>query len=216
VKFIEIAFRLGVLFAIFGFIWGFFQLFLNLIRGLRKKSLLEEYSLKFVQYFFLVDVTFLFCINKQDDDSQLLLNELILSAFILILYFVGKLQKKQQQNTILKLSGNRISNLMPLFHFQAEVAAIIFGISVFIFFSFFPTFASNPISNWFYSSILDIESTPIFGFIFKVIGFFVLIGILLKILNGITFLISGKPIASVKSEFHSSKRDEFDDFEEIN
>jgi hypothetical protein len=214
VKFLEIAFRLGVLFAIFGFIWGFFQLFLNLLRGLRPKSMFEEYSLKFVQYFFLVDVTFLFCINKQDD-SQLLLNELILSAFILLLYFVGKLQNKQQRNTILKLSGNRISNLMPLFHLQAEIAAIIFGIAVFIFFSFFPSFASNPISNWFYTSVLDIESTPIFGFIFKVIGFFVLLGILLKILNGITFLISGRPIASVKSEFHSTKSDDFDDFEEI-
>lgn len=213
-KFIEIAFRLGVIFAIFGFIWGFFQLLLNLIRGLRPKILIEEYSLKFVQYFFLVDVTFLFCINTQDD-SQLLINELILSASILVLYFVGKLQNKQQRNTILKVSGTRISNLMPLFNLKAEIAAIIFGIIVFTFFSFYPIYANNPISNWFFESIKSIEATPIFGFIFKIIGFFVLLGILMKIVNGITFLISGRPIASIQSEFHSGKKDDFDDFEEI-
>lgn len=215
-KFIEIAFRLGVIFAIFGFIWGLIQLLLNVIRGLRPKSFIEEYSLKFVQYFFLVDVTFLFCVNKQDD-TQLLINELILSGFILILYFVGKLQNKQQRNTILQLSGARISNLMPLFNLKAEIAAIIFGITLFVLFFFFPIYASNPISNWFYESIISIEKTPIFGFIFKVIGFFVLLGILMKIVNGITFLISGRPIASVNTEFHagSDKKDDFDDFEEI-
>ncbi len=215
-KFIEFAFRLGVVFAIFGFLWGIFNFALSLLRGVREKTLIEEYSLKFVQYFFLVDVTFLFCINKQDD-SEILLNELIISSLILLLYFVGKLQRKQKMASIVQLSGMKIPRFSSVFNFKAEVSSIIFAIAIFIFFSFQPVFAQNPISSWFYLSILDIESTPVFGFIFKVIGFFVLIGILMKIINGFTFLISGKPIASVETEFHNgdSKKDDFDDFEEI-
>ncbi|MES2588656.1 MAG: hypothetical protein V4622_06725 [Bacteroidota bacterium] len=216
-KFIEFAFRLGVIFAIFGFLWGIFQFVLSLLRGGREKTAIEEYSLKFVQYFFLVDVTFLFCVGKQSD-SQLLLNELFLSSLILVLYFVGKLQNKQKRANLIQLSGMKLPQFSTIFNLKAEIASIVFAVAVFVFFIFYPVFAQNPISSWFYSSILDIESTPVFGFIFKVIGFFVLLGILMKILNGFTFLLSGRPIASVETEFRSGKsnKDDFDDFEEVN
>jgi hypothetical protein len=216
VKFIELAFRLGVVFAIFSFIWGIFKLILGGLRGGRTKSIVEEYSLKLVQYFFLVDVTFLFCI-KNDGANELLINEMIFSALILVLYFVGKLQNKQQRIDLFKISGANLPNLTPVFNLYAEIATIIFAIVVFTAFIFFPNYANNPVSNWFYTSILDIEGTFFFGFIFKVIGFFVLLGIFLKLINGLSFLLSGRPLASVRSEFHSdsSKKDDFDDFEEI-
>lgn len=215
-KFIELAFRLGVVFAIFGFLWGIFQLIFTLLRGIRPKSIFEEYSLKFVQYFFLVDVTFLFCI-QEESNGQLLVSELFFSGIVLLLYFLGKLQKKQNRISLFQLSGSAIPNFQIQYNLSAEIAAIIFAIGIFTFFIFFPIYASNPISHWFYTSILDIESTPVFGFIFKIIGFFVLLGILFKLINGFSFLLSGKPIASVKSGFDSSsKKDDFDDFEEIN
>lgn len=215
-KFIELAFRLGVVFAIFGFLWGIFQLILGLLRGGRPKVIFEEYALKFIQYFFLVDVTFLFCISH-DEEGGLLLNELIITGFILILYFVGKFQNKQQRISFFQVSGGRFSNLKPLFNVYAEVSAIVFSVLVFVGFILFPEYANNPISQWFYKSILDIEKTVFFGFIFQIIGFFVLLGILFKLLNGLSFLICGKPLASVKSEFHHNvnNKDDFDDFEEI-
>ncbi len=112
----------------------------------------------------------------------------------------------------------KLPQFSTIFNLKAEIASIVFAVAVFVFFIFYPVFAQNPISSWFYSSILDIESTPVFGFIFKVIGFFVLLGILMKILNGFTFLLSGRPIASVETEFRSGKsnKDDFDDFEEVN
>ncbi|MCE3296405.1 MAG: hypothetical protein K0R65_2119 [Crocinitomicaceae bacterium] len=215
-KFIELAFRLGVVFAIFGFIWGIFQVILGIFRGGRQKSIMEEYSFKFVQYFFLVDVTFLFCIKK-GGENQLLLNELVFSGFILLLYFLGKLQNKQQRISFFQISGTRIPNFKPVFNLGAEIAAIVFAVALFTFFIFMPVYANNPLSNWFYQSILDIEDTFFFGFIFKIIGFFVLVGILMKLLNGLSFLISGKPIASVRGpKSDRSRKDDFDDYEEIN
>lgn len=213
-KFIELAFRLGVVFAIFGFIWGIFQIILGLFRGNRQKTVMEEYSLKFVQYFFLVDVTFLFCVKKGGD--ELLLYELVFTGLILVLYFVGKLQNKQQRLTFFRISGTRLPNFKPVFNLSAEIAAIIFAVLLFAFFVFMPVYANNPVSNWFYQSILDIENTFFFGFIFKVIGFFVLVGILMKLINGLTFLLSGRPIAPARGfDPDKQNKDDFDDYEEI-
>ena len=216
-KFIDLAFRLGVVFAIFGFIWGTLSLLLTLARGGRTKTVLEEYLLKSVQYFFLVNVTFLFCVQKEDS-SVLMPNELIFAGLILIIYFTGKLQNRQSRSTIFKMTGNSMPAFSTMFNVKAEIIVITFSILFFTAFVFFPDYAQNPISLWFYNSILDIESTPIFGFMFKVIGFFVLTSILFKLLNGFSYLLSGAPLVKVNRQFQSRNKNDdnkFDDFEEI-
>lgn len=219
VKFIDLAFHLGVVFAIFGFLWGILNLILTLLRGGRTKSVLEEYILKMVQYFFLVNVTFLFCVQKEDG-TTLLPNELILAGLILILYFTGKLQNRQSRSALFKMAGNNIPQMTSLFNLRAEIIVITLSILFFTAFVFFPAYAQNPISTWFYESILNIEDTPVFGFIFKVIGFFVLLGILVKLLNGFSYMLSGAPLISVNRQFQSGNGkdkddNKFDDFEEI-
>jgi hypothetical protein len=217
VKFIDLAFRLGVVFAIFGFIWGTLSLLLTLVRGGRTKTVLEEYLLKSVQYFFLVNVTFLFCVQKEDS-SILMPNELILAGLILIIYFTGKLQNRQNRSAIFKMAGNPMPAISTMFNVKAEIIVITFSILFFTAFVFFPDYAQNPISLWFYNSILDIESTPIFGFMFKVIGFFVLTSILFKLLNGFSYLLSGAPLVKVNRQFQSRNKNDdnkFDDFEEL-
>jgi hypothetical protein len=216
VKFIDLAFRLGVVFAIFGFIWGIFKLIVYLITNGKRTSITEEYIIKFIQYFFLVDVTFLFCVQKEDSEI-LMLNELILSGLILLIYFVGKLQNKQNQISLFKGAGGNFKLFKPTFNLKAEILIITLSLLLFVGFIFFPSYAQNPISFWFYDSILNIESTPIFGFIFKVIGFFVLLSILFKMISGILYILSGRPLLSVQTHFHEkgSSKDDFDDFEEL-
>jgi len=219
-KFIDLAFRLGVVFAIFGFLWGILNLALALIRGGRPKSVVEEYTLKMVQYFFLVDVTFLFCVQKEDA-TMLLPNELILAGLILLLYFTGKLQNRQTRSDFFQMSGNTLPQMKSLFNLRAEIIVITISLLVFTGFVFYPVYAQNPVSNWFYESILNIEDTPVFGFIFRVIGFFVLMSIVLKLVNGFSYLFSGAPLVSVNKQFQqgggkdNKKDDEFDDFEEL-
>ena len=59
---INLIFRLGVVFAIFAFIWFFISLGLKLLTGgIGRKALGEIYLIKGLQYFFLVNVTFLIC-----------------------------------------------------------------------------------------------------------------------------------------------------------
>ncbi len=217
-KFIDFAFRLGVVFAVFGFLWGIIRLFIGILRfKTGEKSLVEEYSIKAVQYFFLADVTFLFCLN-QNNSSEVLPFELSLGASILTLYFVGKLQNRQKRSVMMQGFGSALKQLQPMFNLKAEIGVITFSLGMFIFYAFNPTYAQNPISNWFYENILGIEKAPFFGYIFKIIGFFVLLGILNKIVNGFFFLISGKPLVTSSTSFGAKKEEDpnkFDDFEEL-
>ncbi|TNE55368.1 MAG: hypothetical protein EP338_03630 [Bacteroidetes bacterium] len=219
-QFIELLFRLGVVFAIFSFLWGLIQFVLTLLRGMRDKTIAEEYLLKSVQYLFLADVTFLFCLTSVEE-QELGIQEVLMTGMILLLYFLGKLQNSQSRMKLLNMNfgGLPIKMARPLFHLPTEIGVILLSMALFVLFVFFPDWARNPISNWFYESILNIEDTPVFGFVFKVIGFFVLLGILFRLLNGLSFLLSGKPMVSVNRGFNSGKKeseeDDFDPFEEV-
>ncbi len=210
-------FRLGVLFAIYGFIWGIFELGIKLLSSGRTRTLTEEYLIKAIKYAFLVDVTFLFCLDL--DHENISMYNLTMAALVLLTYFIGKLQNKQNQLAMFKMMGNGMPTPSNNFNIKAEIGIIALSIAFFVSLIFIPEIAKNPISIWFHESILNIEDTPIFGFIFKVIGFFFLVSMLVKMLNAIMFLISGRPIVQATSSFQNfqnkKKEDKFDDFEEL-
>lgn len=213
---LNLIFRLGVLFAIYGFLWFFIDLGLSFLRAGQSKTIIENYLIKSVKYLFLVNVTFLFCMDLNQNNVSFY--NVMPSAIVLVTYFIGKLQRQQQQ---LQLFG-QINAQIPQrndFNLKTEIILIIASIALFIGFLFFPQYASNIIANWFKSSILDIETTVIIGFVFKIIGFFFLVGMILKMINAINYIISGKPVIDIKTNVRSKSNkdeDKFDDFEEIN
>ena len=213
---LNLIFRLGVLFAIYGFLWFFIELGLTFLRASRPKTIVENYLIKSVKYLFLVNVTFLFCLDLNQNNVSFY--NVMPSAIVLVTYFIGKLQQQQQRLQLFGQINAQISQTND-FNLKTEIILIVASIALFIGFLFFPQYASNNIANWFKSSILDIESTIIIGFIFKIIGFFFLLGMIMKMMNAINYIFSGKPIIDIKTNVKSnSKKDEdkFDDFEEIN
>ena len=213
---LNLIFRLGVLFAIYGFLWFFIELGLTFLRAGRQKTIGENYLIKSVKYLFLVNVTFLFCLDLNKNDVSFY--NAMPSAIVLVTYFIGKLQQQQQR---LQLFGQLNAQIPQTndFNLKTEIILIVASLALFIGFLFIPQYASNNIANWFKSSILDIESTVIIGFVFKVIGFFFLLGMIMKMINAINYIIYGNPVVDIKTKFQSnSKKDEdkFDDFEEIN
>jgi hypothetical protein len=212
-------FRLGVVFAIYGFIWGIFEIGISILRSGRTKTLQEDYVIKAIKYLFLVDVTFLFCVDLENENISIY--HLSMTGLVLLTYFMGKLQNQQNQLALFKMMGQGgLSKMRMNFNIKAEISVIIIAISAFILFIFYPELSKNPISIWFHESILNIEDTPIFGFIFKIIGFFFLLSMLVKMANAFTYLISGKPFVQASSTFQQfnnrKKEDDFDDFEELN
>jgi hypothetical protein len=212
---INLIFRLGVLFAIYGFLWFFIDLILKMLVGGRTRTIVEVYLIKSIKYLFLVNVTFLFCldINQQDVTLQ----NLLPSAIILLMYFIGKFQQKQKQMRLMGSFGN--DSLNEGFNIRAEMVLIAVSILLFISFLYFPQYASNGVANWFRESIIDLETTVLIGFIFKVIGFFFLIGMIFKMVNALIYILSGQPFIDIQTSINSGKEkrksDDFDDFEEV-
>lgn len=202
---LELTFQLGVFFAIYSFIWFFVDLGFMLLNGGKPRSLVETYFFKGIQYVFLVNVIFLFSIDM--NSGSIALANLFPIIFILALYFIGKFQKSQ--NNVLMLSRMGIATSTSKFNSKYEIIIIILSLLVFIGFIFRPDIANNVVAFWFKESILDIESTAIIGFIFKVIGFFFLMSILFKTVNSFQY------ISESLINKNQRKDSDFDDYEEI-
>ncbi len=208
-------FRLGVVFAIYGFIWGLIELGLTLLSGGRERQLGEFYLIKAVKYFFLVNVTFLICANGTFRDLNAT-SQLVFGTTVLLMYFIGRLQNSQNRQLLFQVAANNVLRKRGKFSFKAEVGVIVFALVIFILFWMFPEYANNPVSLWFEDSILNIEDTPIFGFIFKVIGFFFLLGILFRMVNSFMYLLSEKAFEKKRpTENDRRDSDDFDSWEEV-
>lgn len=214
---IQLIFQLGVLFAIYSFIWFFIDLGLALLVAGKKRALPEIYLIKVVKYLFLVNVTFLFALEKNNTLSVI---GVIPSATVLVVYFLGKFQQKQRQAQVLSQFGGKGFGLGLDFDRRYEIGVIALAVMLFVLLLAFPEYAENNIATWFRQSIIDIEKTVIIGFIFKVIGFFFLLGMLLKMVNAFNYLISGRPLVDFQTYMGSrtpkNTKDDFDDYEEIN
>ena len=196
---IRLVFQLGVLFAIYSFIWFFIDLGLALLVAGRKRALPEIYLIK---------------------NNTLSVIGVIPSATVLVVYFLGKFQQKQRQAQVLSQFGGKGFGLGLDFDRRYEIGVIALAVMLFSLLLAFPEYADNNIATWFRESIIDIEKTVIIGFIFKVIGFFFLLGMLLKMVNAFNYLISGRPLVDFQTYMGSKTtkktKDDFDDYEEIN
>lgn len=201
-----LTFQLGVFFAIYGFIWFFIDLGIKFITSGAVKSELSNYLVKGVKYLFLVNVIFLFSVS--DTEVKIELRALVPVMLILFLYFVGKFQKNQNKNIFLSRMG--IQSNAVQFNSRYEMVLITLSLLVFILFILEPSIAQNNIAKWFKITIIDIETTAIIGFLFKIIGFFFLLDILTKTINAFQFII-----ARIVSKAPSNNKDKFDDFEEV-
>ena len=196
---------MGVFFAIYGFIWFFIDIGFKLLNAGKSRSLTETYFFKGIQYVFLVNVIFLFSIDM--NSGKISIVNLYPIIFILALYFIGKFQKSQ--NTVLMLSKMGLGMSNSKFNSKFEITIIILSLLAFIGFIFRPDLAGNSVAIWFKESILDIESTAIIGFIFKIIGFFFLMGILVKTVNAFKYILEAVLGNGIK------KDKDYDDFEEV-
>lgn len=208
----NIIFNLGVLFAVYGFIWFFIDLLMKFIVNNRKQKTSEIYFTKAIKYIFLANVTFLFGL----ENNQINWQNLALSGLILLLYFIEKLQKNEKQAVLIN-QFNGLGNLgkNKVFNRKAEIIVISISTAFYSTLIFLPELADNPISTWFYNEIINIENLPLIGFIFKVIGFFFLLGILIKITNSFMYLLSGSSYNKNDSD-NQDHDNSFDEYEEIN
>ena len=209
-------FRLGVVFAIFGFLWGMIDIGLRLLTASRQRTLVETYLIKGVKYLFLVMVTFLFCLG--DLNKHFIISyQVVLAGFVLLTYFVGKLQNSQNRVALFQMMGRQLPQAPVIsFNLKAEIGVIVGALILFGALWFYPELAANGVSRWFQESIVSIENAVFFGFIFKVIGFFFILNMIFKMIGGVTFLLNGGKKPSSKNGIgNDSNDDDFVDYEEV-
>jgi hypothetical protein len=211
VEFFNLIFRLGVVLAIFSFIWGFIKIGLTILRGGMPLSAPMNIGIKTLQYLLLAEVTILFCTSDNGD----YLAEAVTTGLILLMYFIGKMQNQRLKFMMVQFQGQGL-NVPNKPNMKAELGVIILAMALFTFLVVNPVFADNQISNWFFTSIKDIETTPVFGFIFGIVGFFFSLSIIFRMVNSISMILSGKAFEKQASEETNEQSDKFDDFEEIN
>jgi len=202
---LTLTFQLGVFFAIYGFLWFFVDMGFMLLNAGKSRSIGETYFFKGIQYIFLVNVIFLFSIDM--NSGGIAIANLYPIVFILILYFIGKFQKNQKN--VMMLSRMGIGSSSSKFNPKYEISVIVLSLLAFVGFVFRPDIANNSVAFWFKDSILDIESTAIIGLVFKIIGFFFLIGIVLKTINAFQYISEAIFARGLKND------SDYDDYEEI-
>lgn len=220
-KTLEFIFYLGIILIVFRFIWWIFFLVTSLFKGTNKKSKFEDYVLKLIAYF-------LICSLSARYVSEFSLNEPeisyylygTLSGFILLMYFVRKLQKRQMMARLSKNFGMPLSNVNEEPDSKLEYFVIILSMSYFIACLIWNYIALNPISNWFYQTINDFYHVPIIGWVVKLLGIFFLLGVIFRGISAISSILSGKkPQESFEtySSFNTyqSNSNDFDDYEEV-
>jgi hypothetical protein len=213
---IEFIFHFGVIIAVFTFLWWFFGLLLSLLFapfGLTPRR--TYYAQKTLKYFFLVTVAFRFALDDRFGlQGSRDITGYVISALILLAYLVGKAEAKNNRIKFYTNIGNlRQFELTP---FDRNKELLLIGLSILFYgyFVLFPQGAHNVITDWFVDSIVSISDTPVFGWIFKIIGFFFLIMVLMRFVNGL-FALIGMPNERRGVIKRKNEDQDFDDYEEI-
>lgn len=202
-------FQLGVLFAIFGFLFFLFEWIIKAFLG--KASIGKTYAVKAIKYVLLVNVTFLFCLDQENGAINYL--QLGTAALVLLFYFLGRFQNQQKQAVFLKRSPlQSLSQLIPPFDIRLEMGVVLLAILLFLALIFQPSLANHSVSQWFHGTIKEIGDTPVIGFIFDVVGFFFMLSVVTKMVQGVLFLLSGQAFSKKNNR---SDDEHFDDFEEV-
>ena len=212
---LQFIFHFGVIIAVFTFLWLFLGLLLSLIFapfGLTPGKI--YYAQKTLKYFFLVTVAFRFALDDRFGlQGSQDIKGYIISALILLAYLIGKTEAKNNRVKFYANFGNMRQMQVTPFDRNKELLLIGFAIAVYAYFVFFPDGSHNVITNWLVDSIVSISDTHVFGWIFKIIGFFFLIMVIMRFVNGFFALLG---LTSRQNNTPSQRNnDDFDDYEEV-
>ncbi len=219
---LKFIFVLGIIFSIFGFIWGLIMIALRMLRPPENKSGQSEvYILRIIKYFLLVSVTANYILTYQSgDDETSGVGHVVIGAIVLALYLLGKLQNRTM---ISQLAKNAMFGRFytPPLDIKVERFLLLGSVIYFVSCLLLPWMVDNVVIIWFTESIVSIYEATIIGWVFKIIAFFFLISIIFRAANVIGSLLNGDSIMSAPNSggtfnFHqgSNPFDQFRDKQE--
>ena len=199
---------LGIVYVVFSLIWFFIAQGLKfLLKAGREEQAWQGYLLKVIQYYFIASLTLLKATEFIETKPELRNNAVVLyllGGVILYLYLYGKYERAKQfsgiSSTISMLRGGQVKKLTV--EEKTKYVPHIIGITI-IFYLIalqLPELVVNPINSWFLININDFYDTILIKWILGVIGFFFMLGMIVKGLSStgdlvqqVIGLLTGKP-----------------------
>jgi uncharacterized membrane protein len=132
---------------------------------------------------------------------------LILSLITYFLYLLRNL-RSTKHSIQFKVYSNLYKNLKMKNDWEWAVALI--SLTITIFWVFYPVALDSVVTNWFYRETHELINVAIIGWIFKIAGFFFLIGTLFRFITALAWMFNG----SQKNKPNPGNQ-EYDDFEEL-
>ena len=194
--------HLGIIFVIFGFIWGIFKYIISMFTNGSQKSNQSEYLAQIIKNVFLVAVTANFVQATNDAYISSTTFRIIISSFILGLYLLEKMQNRNKYAQFSNVGNGFLNGLSTTFDQKQERMLLIGSVSLFVLFLMFPFLVNNGLINWFNAAIEGLNNAFLIGFVFKIIAFFSVVSLIMRGANIIGKIVSGE---SIKSSFSKAK-----------
>ncbi len=201
-------FYLGIVYVVFSLIWFFIAQGLKfLMKAGKEEQPWQGYVLKVIQYYFLASLTLMKAselIERKPELSNKAVILYLLGGVILYLYLYGKYERAKQFSgitaTIAMMRGAKMKKLTV--EQKTKYVPHIIGITI-IFYLIslqLPSLVYNPINTWFLVNINDFYDTILIKWILGIIGFFFMLGMIVKGLSAtgelvqqVIGVLTGKP-----------------------
>lgn len=192
--------NLGVLFTAFAFLWFWIKLMLVFLvpDNIRTRV---RYFLQLMQSLFLGALVLRFL---KEQGHALNFNPYVVTA--LVTYFLYLIRNVYSEKRMLqiKVYSNLYQQLKTKNDWEWTVALV--SIALTLASLAYPASVDSLATAWFYQETQSIIQMPILGSIFKILGFFFILGVSLRMLWSIQQLLRPK---------HKDREEEYDDFEEV-
>lgn len=192
--------NLGVLFTAFAFLWFWIKLMLVFLvpDNIRTRV---RYFLQLMQSLFLGALVLRFL---KEQGHALNFNPYVVTA--LVTYFLYLIRNVYSEKRMLqiKVYSNLYQQLKTKNDWEWTVALV--SIALTLASLAYPVSVDSLATAWFYQETQSIIEMPILGSIFKILGFFFILGVSLRMLWSIQQLLRPK---------QKDREEEYDDFEEV-
>jgi hypothetical protein len=208
-------FYLGIIYTIFGLLWGLVTFLYRAVRG--NQTGVEKTLLQAAGYYFLASLTAMnvfkpFNVTERDSSSYAFM---VLGGIVLYFYLVSKLHKKRN---VLSTINGRFSAPDEKTNNTVQWILIVMTLLLYGTTLLYPQIADMQIHSWFYAKIVAIYDTVILNFIFGVVGAVFLIQVLIQGMSAsgkILDVMSGGSKKANRSTSHYSDSNQFDEYEVV-
>jgi hypothetical protein len=202
-KVLELLFQLGILFSAFAFLWFWIQLLLVFLVPMNVRLQLR-YFLQLLHSLFLGALVLKF---MQMENPPLGFNAVL--GIGMLTYFLYLIRNIRSRDAMMRVEvyANFVEQLKTKNEWEWTLAFISVGIS--LLWVAYPSALDSAATLWFYQQTKYLMDIPVLGWIFKIFGFFFVIGTLFRFLRAALWLMNPKP------KTRSTENEGFDDFEEL-